>query len=142
MRHGHLAGVRWAAAGWAAAGLMATALLAALALAPHPGHAAEHEVVLLGSQFSPAELAVAPGDKVVWRNQDFLVHTTTSDTGLWNSGDLGTGETFEFTFTTPGTYTYHCEHHFGMTGRIVVQQPGGGATVALPVLARQHASEW
>ncbi len=53
--------------------------------------------------------------------------TTTSDTGLWNSGDLNQGQTFQYTFTAPGTYGYHCEHHNGMRGTITVTN-GGGAT--------------
>jgi plastocyanin len=34
---------------------------------------------------------------------------------------LDTDETFTYTFTKPGTYTYFCSIHPKMTGKIVVQ---------------------
>jgi plastocyanin len=33
---------------------------------------------------------------------------------------MSPNETFSFTFTTPGTYTYHCSIHPGMVGTIVI----------------------
>lgn len=48
-------------------------------------------------------------------------HTITSDTqGLFDSGSLAPGATFEHTFTAAGTYHYHCSIHPTMTGIIVV----------------------
>jgi hypothetical protein len=44
----------------------------------------------------------------------------TSDTGLFDSGTLNVGNTFSFTFTQAGTFTYHCNIHPMMTGAIVV----------------------
>jgi plastocyanin len=34
---------------------------------------------------------------------------------------LDTDETFTYTFTKPGTYSYFCSIHPKMTGKIVVQ---------------------
>jgi plastocyanin len=53
---------------------------------------------------------------------DTVTHTTTSDNGdpaSWNQ-TLAPGATFSFTFTKPGTYTYHCAIHAFMTGTIIV----------------------
>ncbi|MFH1104348.1 MAG: cupredoxin domain-containing protein [Actinomycetota bacterium] len=77
------------------------------------------QVDIQGSAFHPGELTVSAGTTVIWTNQDQFTHTTTSDDGFWNQS-LGNGETFEFTFDTPGTYAYHCNIHPSMTGTITV----------------------
>ena len=48
-------------------------------------------------------------------------HSTTSDTGVWDSGINDSGHTFDFTFSSAGTFTYHClVHGFVMNGTVVV----------------------
>lgn len=84
-----------------------------------------------GFAFSPSTIAVAPGETVTW---SWLgsPHSTTSDSTsgpeTWDSGVLSTGATFSHTFTTPGTYPYHCSIHgapggIGMSGTVVVAAP-------------------
>lgn len=70
--------------------------------------------------FDPATLTVAVGDTVTWYNADIAVHTVTSDTGLFDSGDLAPGDTWSYTFAEAGTYTYHCIPHAFMKGTVVV----------------------
>jgi prepilin-type N-terminal cleavage/methylation domain-containing protein len=67
----------------------------------------------------PIDPTIQVGDTVRWR---FVqgVHTTTSDTGLWDSGFLGPPSTFSHTFTQVGTFTYHCDLHPDMTGQVIV----------------------
>lgn len=76
-------------------------------------------------RFNPATVTVAVGTTVTWVNNDpqGLPHTTTSDSGLWDSGNMSVGQSFSHTFTQPGTFTYRCTLHQaqGMTGTIVVQ---------------------
>ena len=104
--------------------------------------AATHAVAISQFAFAPATLTITAGDTVTWTNDDPVIHTATSTTGAFDSGDLAQGESYSFTFTTPGTYDYLCTPHPTMTGRIVVQaaaavtQPAGGGTipdVAMPV---------
>jgi len=52
---------------------------------------------------------------------DAVTHTVTSDNAAWDSGNIPAGGTFKFTFTTAGTFPYHCTIHPGMTGTIIVQ---------------------
>jgi plastocyanin len=62
-----------------------------------------------------------------------VAHTATSDTGVWDSGTLATGQSYSHTFDQPGTYTYHCTIHPFMKGTIVVQAAStGGATATAP----------
>lgn len=73
--------------------------------------------------FSPSSLTVKAGSTVTWTNNDATTHTVTSDTGTTlDSGNLATGQTYGKTFTTPGTYAYHCAIHPFMTGTVTVTQ--------------------
>ncbi len=80
-----------------------------------------NEVYIQGFAFNPKTLTVPVNTTVKWTNQDATLHTVTSDTQLFDSGNLANGAWFSYMFTTPGTYTYHCSFHTYMTGTIVVQ---------------------
>jgi plastocyanin len=70
---------------------------------------------------NPFTRSLASDPTVVWVNNDGTVHDIEEDgAALWDSGDMSPNETFSFTFTTPGTYTYHCSIHPGMVGTIVI----------------------
>jgi plastocyanin len=71
--------------------------------------------------FDPADLTVKVGAKVTWTNHDSVQHTVTADGGGFDSGPIGQGATFSFTFAKAGTYKYHCAVHPQMTGQITVQ---------------------
>ncbi|MCX6684327.1 MAG: cupredoxin family copper-binding protein [Methanoregula sp.] len=74
--------------------------------------------------FDPSSLTVKTGTVVTWVNQDGVSHTITSDTGspvAFSSDSLSNGASYTFTFTLPGTYTYHCSIHPSMKGTIIVQ---------------------
>jgi len=79
-------------------------------------------VYMDGLTFKPETISVQVGDTVVWTNNDTFLHTTTADGGAWDSGDMSQGDTFPFTFTAPGTYSYRCSFHASMTGTVIVEQ--------------------
>lgn len=101
-------------------------LIVALSVAG-PAHAATHNVSIVGFAFSPREITIEVGDTVIWTEKDGAFHTTTSDTGVWDSGTLELNETFPFTFNTAGDYPYHCTPHPGMTGTVIVRSSSGNA---------------
>src|SRR6202035_724619 len=70
--------------------------------------------------FLPASLTVAAGTTVTWTNNDKTAHTSTSNTGLWDSKHIAPGKSFSHTFAAAGTFPYHCAIHPGMKGTIVV----------------------
>jgi plastocyanin len=80
------------------------------------------EVEIVDFAFAPQQLEIPVGTTVVFTNSDSAPHTATEsgDTPLFDSGSLGTGESFEFTFDAPGTYEYICLIHPSMRGTIVV----------------------
>lgn len=71
--------------------------------------------------YVPNPITIALGSAVTWTNNDSTAHTATSNTGVFNSGAIGPGQSFSFTFQTAGTYQYHCSFHPGMVGSVVVQ---------------------
>ena len=75
------------------------------------------------TSFSPGTLTISSGQYVTWQNSDDLSHTTTSDTGAWDSGTMTPGQTYTVYFPTPGVYLYHCAIHGAllMSGTIIVQ---------------------
>jgi len=70
--------------------------------------------------YTPSPLEVKVGDTVTWTNLDSAPHTVTSSDGSIQSGRLDQGASFSYTFTTPGTFDYHCEFHANMAGQVVV----------------------
>lgn len=102
-------------------------------------HAATVDVSMVNITFQPQTVTINAGDTVRWTNIDSFDHTTTSGTGcapngMWDSGTVGPGQSFEVTFNTPGTFPYYCTFHcasFNMVGSVVVN--AAASTMALPV---------
>ena len=72
--------------------------------------------------FTPAQLNVAPGTTAPFVNTDTEPHTATADNGLFDTGVLEPGYSFDVLLDGSGTVPYHCELHPDMQGSIVVGQ--------------------
>ena len=70
-------------------------------------------------KFHPHTLEVTKGTKVVFSNSAKVAHTAT-DPGAFDSGRIAPGESFSVRFEHKGTFSYHCEIHPFMHGKIVV----------------------
>jgi amicyanin len=81
---------------------------------------AADSVTIHNFAFGPQVVTVKAGTTVHWTNNDTEAHTVTSDTGAFNSPVLQPGAGYSFTFTKPGTYSYHCTIHPFMTAKVVV----------------------
>lgn len=113
-----------------------TAVLAVIILVPlamaQPGTIVDIEIS--GFAFAPANPTVEIGTTVRWTNLDAMAHTTTSNTGLWDSGLLNQTDQFMHTFLATGTFPYHCTPHPAMTGTITVVATGATTNVNIPGL--------
>jgi plastocyanin len=91
--------------------------------APAPTPAPSNTVLMSGMTFSPATITVAVGTTVTWKNNDGVAHTSTSDTGVWDTGNIAAGASTTTTFNTAGTFPYNCVYHasMGMRGTVIVQ---------------------
>lgn len=74
------------------------------------------------SDYRPSQLDVLPGETVDWTNVSQRTHTVTSDTGLFDSGNVPGGSGFSFQFTEPGEYHYHCTIHPSIVGEVDVRR--------------------
>jgi len=134
------------------------AALAAFLLVPAAAHAGVSaqssggvvEIEIDTHSFSPDHAVIAPGTTVRWTNVGEERHTVAPDAGSqFGIEDLEPGESYEFTFETPGTYGYSCHLHgapgigeFGtirVTGGIEpppdrpdVTASGAGTTIRVP----------
>jgi amicyanin len=97
------------------------------ATATQAGNAQTVMIISSGSfAFSPATLTIKVGTTVIWKNTTAAPHTVTSDDGkTFDSGMANPiaaqGGTFSFTFTSAGTFAYHCSIHPFMKATIIVQ---------------------
>jgi plastocyanin len=100
-------------------------MILALTVLSNFAYAEVHNIDIVDFSFSPQNLTVMVGDTVIWTNQDNVPHTSTSDTGIWDSGTLTNGQTFMWMFNSTGDFPYHCTVHPSMTGMISVQPATG-----------------
>ena len=71
--------------------------------------------------FTPSELHLPRGGKVMWINGDDVPHLiVSSDQRFRSSSALDTNDRYTLTLDQRGTYPYFCSLHPRMTGRIVV----------------------
>lgn len=75
--------------------------------------------------FIPQQVNIKRGTRVTWVNCEDPgadAHTSTSDTGVWDSPRVSPAEVYSRTFTETGTvFTYHCVPHPFMQGTIKVE---------------------
>ncbi len=112
--------------------VFANSLLLVLAISTvflsHPTRARSEESNAQGSEvridnfaFNPETLTIPANSPVTWVNKDDIPHVIASDDGVFKSKALDTDQTYSFTFTKPGTYSYFCSIHPKMVGKIIVQ---------------------
>ena len=111
----------------------------------YTGSASNYTVLIVNYVYSPADLTVPAGATVTWVNQDSVGHTVTEgdpnspkqaslrmfdSSGEAATGKvalIGAGESWNYTFTTSGTYEYYCIVHPYMIGHITVVGPASGS---------------
>ena len=72
--------------------------------------------------FTPKEITVAPGTKVIWTNHDETPHQIKATDKSFASKAMDTGDHFEYTFTSEGDFGYFCTLHPYMTGVVHVHK--------------------
>ncbi len=95
------------------------------------------EISISSLMFMPTSITIKAGSTVTWTNDEPISHTVTSgkftgvdtNTGLrsdqtpdalFDERLSGQGDSFSYTYTTPGTYYYYCDVHYGMNATVIV----------------------
>ena len=77
---------------------------------------------LTTTAFAPNPVNIKVGDSIEWVNTDSIAHTSTANNGTtFSSGTIAPGGSFKATFSTAGSFAYHCVFHPGMVGTVNVQ---------------------
>lgn len=81
----------------------------------------DNNVRMVDAAFDPVVISIAVGTSVHWVNADDVAHNVTSNPGTlgcdpsstenFDSGTINPGQTFDYTFNTRGSFSYHCEIH-------------------------------
>jgi len=78
------------------------------------------KIKIVDDRYRNGTITIASGTVVKWTNRGDHTHTTTSDSGVWDSGNLSPGDTFKRRFRRAGTFSYHCQIHPTMRATITV----------------------
>ena len=70
--------------------------------------------------YEPAEITVKVGQAVLWHNSGKEAHTVTADDMSFDSGMKNANEDWQYTFSKPGQFAYHCTPHPWMKGTVKV----------------------
>ena len=86
------------------------------------GPAARMATVDIASfKYKPVTIAVKKGGRVRWTNSDAAAHTATADDRSFDTQTIDKGKSRMVTFTTAGTFAYHCDFHPFMKATVVVR---------------------
>jgi len=85
-----------------------------------PARGANTNINIINFAFSPSTATINVNDTVTWTWVGSS-HSSTSSTGLWDSGVFNAGHTFNRVFTSAGSFPFFCTVHTFMTGSINVQ---------------------
>jgi plastocyanin len=104
------------------------AVATSLALTGLSGHAAGETaqaskakaVSIAHFAYHPATLTIGAGTRVAFTNSSKVTHTATR-AGSFNTGHIKPGKSVIVRFTQKGTFSYHCNIHPFMHGKIVVK---------------------
>src|SRR5213080_27318 len=109
------------------------------------------DVKIQNFSFMPSSITIGQGDSVTWTwagpDTNHSVTSNPNQVDSWDSDpgrtpsslDHPPGSTFSHTFNTPGTFTYFCKVHSFMTGKVIVNGPGGPDTTP-PALSKVSAT--
>ncbi len=89
---------------------------------PPASQSSTYNEIIQNFAFSPKEIQVKKGDKIIVQNRDSAPHSMTADKGAFDSGLLSQGKSFTLDTSklAAGRYPFHCSVHPSMTGVLVV----------------------
>jgi plastocyanin len=94
----------------------------AATIAPFAAFAGEpHTIVIENMRFTPDDVTVQSGERIVWINKDLVPHTATAADGSFDSHGIDPGASWAYTATKSGEHAYTCAFHPTMAGKVTVR---------------------
>lgn len=78
------------------------------------------EVKIEHFAYVPEIVKVAPGDTIVFVNEDIVPHTATAADQSWTTGEIAHGESARVIIPENAGADYFCAFHPMMTGRLMI----------------------
>ena len=112
--------------GWAVALALLGASVSATqqptsAAQPVASATSSHTITIENMQYTPPQLSVHRGDRIVWVNKDLFPHTVTAVDKAFDSGTINAGASWTYVAKKAGEYPYSCTFHPTMKGTLKVQ---------------------
>ncbi len=88
------------------------------------GSPGPNEIWLEYKLFRPSQLTVPVGTTVTFINKDNANHSVTNYNGVFDSGKITSGDSYTYTFSKAGSFSFGCNYHSSNTteqGYIIVQ---------------------
>ena len=83
--------------------------------------AATDQIEIADFTYDPETVTVDAGTEVTWTNSDDAAHTATADDRSFDTQTIDRGAARMVTFTSAGTFAYHCDFHPFMKATVVVR---------------------
>ena len=80
-----------------------------------------HIVTISGFEFIPETLTVKAGDTVIWKNEDIVPHTVTTEGKGFDSKSIESKASWKHTAKKAGAYSYICAFHPTMKAKLIVR---------------------
>lgn len=80
-----------------------------------------HVLKIENMKFPQNIIAANSGDMLIWKNDDLVPHTVTSENGLFDSGVIESGKSWKFKVKKSGLFKYKCIFHPEMKAQFQVQ---------------------
>jgi len=76
-----------------------------------PAGSNSNKVSIYNMSFAAAVTTVTKGTTLTWTNNDNTTHTVTANDNSFASNNLNKGDSYTHTFSSIGTFAYHCSIH-------------------------------
>jgi plastocyanin len=93
-------------------------------------HYSSNTITIQNTAFYPTTLTVKPGTTVTWINKDNETQDIVSNTGIFDSGNLKTNQSYNYTFNQSGSYPFHSTINANLTGTIIVSSVANNSSTS------------
>ncbi len=80
-----------------------------------------HIITIHRMEFVPATMEANAGDVIIWKNEDMVPHTATSEEKVFDSHEIKPGTSYTYVAHKKGSHSYICRYHPTMKAVLVIR---------------------